>query len=124
MLVLGRSSLCDYRYRANEAARICLGQQFAYNEASFTLVRLMQAFDSISLARDVQPEETLPPASWAKAPGRQAIEKIVPKQHLTMYSHVRLRQSICVMMKERLMVSQGGLWVRLGVPEYVKAADP
>ncbi|KZV72290.1 cytochrome P450 [Peniophora sp. CONT] len=89
----------------NAGPRICLGQQFAYNEASFTLVRLMQAFDSITLARDVQPKETLPPASWAQAPGRQAMEKIIPKQHLTMYSH-------------------GGLWVRMGAADNVEAAGP
>ncbi|VDB95399.1 unnamed protein product [Peniophora sp. CBMAI 1063] len=89
----------------NGGPRICLGQQFAYNEASFTLVRLMQAFDSISLARDVQPKETQPPASWAQAPGRQAIEKIVPKQHLTLYAH-------------------GGLWVRMGVMEEAQTPGP
>ncbi|KAI0030853.1 cytochrome P450 monooxygenase pc-3 [Vararia minispora EC-137] len=79
----------------NAGPRICLGQQFAYNEISFTLVRLLQTFDSISLARDAQPPDSIPPVSWAKAEGRQAIEKIVPKQHITMYC-------------------DGGLWVRMG----------
>ncbi|ORY73252.1 cytochrome P450 [Leucosporidium creatinivorum] len=35
--------------------RVCLGQQFAYNEASFALIRLLQVFDRVSLALDVQP---------------------------------------------------------------------
>ncbi|EGO04179.1 hypothetical protein SERLA73DRAFT_173607 [Serpula lacrymans var. lacrymans S7.3] len=67
----------------NAGPRICLGQQFAYNEASYFLVRLLQAFSSVSLATDVQKP---PPAEWAKGPGRQAVEKIVIKGHLTMYA--------------------------------------
>jgi len=82
----------------NAGPRICLGQQFAYNEISFTLIRLLQAFDSISLARDVQPPDTLPPASWKEESGRKAAEKIFPKQHLTLYI-------------------LGGLWVRMGIAE-------
>lgn len=68
----------------NAGPRICLGQQFAYNEVSFFLVRLLQQFSSVSLATDVQ---TLPPAEWAKCSGRKAIEKVVIKSHLTIYAH-------------------------------------
>ncbi|KAG2137150.1 cytochrome P450 [Suillus bovinus] len=75
----------------NAGPRICLGQQFAYNEISFFLVRLLQQFSSVSLATDVQ---TLPPAEWAKCSGRKAIEKVIFKSHLTMYAH-------------------NGLWVRM-----------
>ncbi|KAH0833049.1 cytochrome P450 [Lanmaoa asiatica] len=78
----------------NAGPRICLGQQFAYNEMSFILIRLLQQFDTISLALDAQAPETLPPAAWADAEGRKATEKIFPKLHLTMYAH-------------------GGLWVRM-----------
>lgn len=75
----------------NAGPRICLGQQFAYNETSFFLVRLLQQFSSVSLATDVH---TLPPAEWAKCSGRKAIEKVVMKSHLTIYA-------------------QDGLWVRM-----------
>ncbi|KAG1875428.1 cytochrome P450 [Suillus subalutaceus] len=75
----------------NAGPRICVGQQFAYNEVSFFLVRLLQQFSSVSLATDVQ---TLPPAEWAKCSGRKAIEKVVFKSHLTIYAH-------------------DGLWVRM-----------
>lgn len=30
----------------------------AYNEASYTLIKLLQAFDNFELAMDVQPKET------------------------------------------------------------------
>ena len=55
---------------------------------SFVLIRFLQTFSSVSLARDVQPNDTLPPQYWAEMGGRQAIEKIWPKLHLTMYVHV------------------------------------
>ncbi|KAL6302781.1 cytochrome P450 monooxygenase [Sparassis latifolia] len=79
----------------NAGPRICLGQQFAYNEMSFFMVRLLQAFDHIELAPDAQPTESRPPASWATSTGRKAVEKIRPKSELTMYV-------------------QGGLWLRFG----------
>ncbi|EIM92719.1 cytochrome P450 monooxygenase pc-2 [Stereum hirsutum FP-91666 SS1] len=79
----------------NAGPRICLGQQFAYNEASIMLVRLLQNFSSVSLAQDVQPPKSIPPASWADVPGRQSVEKLWPKSNLTMFI-------------------DGGLWVRLG----------
>ncbi|KIJ06968.1 hypothetical protein PAXINDRAFT_91187, partial [Paxillus involutus ATCC 200175] len=68
----------------NAGPRICLGQQFAYNEVSYFLIRLLQTSSSVSLAEDVQ---TLPPADWAKASGRKAIEKVIIRGHLTMYAH-------------------------------------
>jgi cytochrome P450 len=78
----------------NAGPRICLGQQFAYNEMSLMLIRLLQHFDTISLAPDAQAPDTLPPPTWAEAEGRKATEKIFPKIRLTMYAH-------------------GGLWVRM-----------
>ncbi|KAJ6579544.1 cytochrome P450 [Mycena vulgaris] len=78
----------------NAGPRICLGQQFAYHEASFFLVRLLQNFCGFSLASDAQPEATKPPASWKEAKGTQATEKIMLGLHLTMYA-------------------KGGLWVRM-----------
>ncbi|KLO20137.1 cytochrome P450 monooxygenase pc-1 [Schizopora paradoxa] len=78
----------------NAGPRICLGQQFAYNEISFMLVRLLQSFDGISLAADEQPEEARPPPEWSETDDRWSMERIRPKVHLTLHA-------------------QGGLWVRM-----------
>ncbi|KAG9093817.1 hypothetical protein FS749_013684 [Ceratobasidium sp. UAMH 11750] len=74
--------------------RICLGQQFAYNESSYFLVRLLQRVDQIVLAPEAQPPESLIPPHWQNGPGRKAIEKVWMKSHITMYA-------------------LGGLWVRM-----------
>lgn len=55
----------------NAGPRICLGQQFAYNEMSFFLIRLLQDLESITLDMDAQDPESRPPADWAKCPGRK-----------------------------------------------------
>lgn len=78
----------------NAGPRICLGQQFAYNEMSFMLIRLLQSFSSITLHPEAQHPDTLPPADWAHAEGRKSRERFWPKVHLTIYAH-------------------GGLWVRM-----------
>ncbi|KAJ7841875.1 cytochrome P450 monooxygenase pc-1 [Mycena olivaceomarginata] len=39
----------------NAGPRVCLGQQFAYNEVSFMLIRLLQSFTSTALATDAFP---------------------------------------------------------------------
>ncbi|KAI6099102.1 cytochrome P450 [Pisolithus sp. B1] len=75
----------------NAGPRICLGQQFAYNEISFFLVRLLQTFSSITLAEDLQTR----PSECDKGIGRNAHEKVIIKNHLTLYV-------------------DGGLWVRMG----------
>ncbi|KAG6888059.1 hypothetical protein C0992_009750 [Termitomyces sp. T32_za158] len=72
----------------NAGPRICLGQQFAYNEISFMLIRFMQQFTSVSLDEAASPPQAKPPAHWAKGVGRKAIEKVYPKSHLTMYAQV------------------------------------
>ncbi|KAJ7248671.1 cytochrome P450 [Mycena rebaudengoi] len=90
----------------NAGPRICLGQQFAYHESSFFLVRLLQTFSSVSFASDAQPPEGRPPASWKtedKA-GWKAHEKIRPRSHLTMF----------------VFSEQGGLWVSM---EEASAAE-
>ncbi|KZT68533.1 cytochrome P450 [Daedalea quercina L-15889] len=83
----------------NAGPRICLGQQFAHNEVSFFLIKLLQRFNTMQLDLDSQPPESLPPKAWAGAWGRKGTEKIWPKVHLTMYAN-------------------GGLWVKM-----VEAAD-
>ena len=78
---------CRY---ANEAAHVrqCLGQNFAYNEMSFFLVRLLQRFRRFELARDAQPPASLPPANWKTLKGRPAIEQVWPSISITPYIKV------------------------------------
>lgn len=79
----------------NAGPRICLGQQFAYNEASYYIVRLLQTFSSFSLAVDAQPPESIPPKSWTRTPGTtKGREKIMLGRHVTLFA-------------------KGGLWVRM-----------
>ncbi|THH32681.1 hypothetical protein EUX98_g1506 [Antrodiella citrinella] len=79
--------------------RICIGQNYARNEASYFLVRLLQQFDTFTLAPEFQPEGSLPPPSWKQGQGRKTVEQIRPAYALTLYV-------------------KGGLWMRLG-----RAAD-
>ncbi|KAG8940266.1 hypothetical protein FRC04_005448 [Tulasnella sp. 424] len=75
----------------NGGPRICLGQQFVYNEASFVMVRLMQLFDRFTLAqKEAAPNSALPPASWKKSKGRKPIEEAWPRNAMTLYSKVRI----------------------------------
>ncbi|KAJ3512593.1 hypothetical protein NLJ89_g3431 [Agrocybe chaxingu] len=73
--------------------RICIGQNYAYNEMSYFLVRLLQRFDRFTLASEVQPPESLPPKEWQNRKGRQAYERIWPSAAMTLYV-------------------KGGLWIR------------
>ncbi|KAJ1305083.1 hypothetical protein OPQ81_000123 [Rhizoctonia solani] len=63
--------------------RICLGQQFAYNESSYFLTH--------------SPPESHPPPHWKYGTGRKAIERFWLKSHLTMYAvgglWVRMREA-------------------------------
>jgi cytochrome P450 len=82
----------------NAGPRICLGQQFAYNEMSFMVIRLLQNFFTITLS----PEPAMcPPAWWAEKDGRQAIERFRPKHHLTLYA-------------------LGGMWVKMEAVDDVE----
>ncbi|KAI6033791.1 cytochrome P450 [Pisolithus microcarpus] len=66
----------------NGGPRICLGREFAYNEMSFFVIRLLQTFSSVTLAEDIQ---TRPPAEWGKGTGRNSQEKVAIRHHLTLY---------------------------------------
>ena len=68
--------------------------QFAYNEVSFFVIRLLQRFSSFSLALDAQTPDSLPPVHWVGKEGPQGRDRIYPGVHLTMYV-------------------RGGLWVRM-----------
>ncbi|KAI0779781.1 cytochrome P450 monooxygenase pc-2 [Fomes fomentarius] len=78
----------------NAGPRICLGQQFAYNEMSFFLIRLLQNFSHMELDLSAQRPEARPPADWVGAEGRKGKEKIIPRVHLT-------------------LSVEGGLWVKM-----------
>jgi cytochrome P450 len=78
----------------NAGPRICLGQQFAYNEVSFFLVRLFQQFSEFTLARDAQEPQFVPPESWAACEGTKGMSQIMIGANLAMYI-------------------KGGLWVRM-----------
>ncbi|KAG9217631.1 hypothetical protein CCMSSC00406_0003680 [Pleurotus cornucopiae] len=72
----------------NAGPRICLGQQFAYNEMSFMVIRLLQAFGSSTLDEDAQPPHTKPNPAWKNDVGtRKGMEKFFPKVSLTLYAH-------------------------------------
>jgi len=73
--------------------RICLGQNYAYNEVSYFLVRLLQQFDTFSLAPEFQPKGSLPPPEWQHNRGRQRFEQVWPAAAITLYV-------------------KGGMWVR------------
>ncbi|KAF8880184.1 cytochrome P450 [Infundibulicybe gibba] len=79
----------------NAGPRICLGQQFAYNEISLVLIRLLQSFSSISLETQAMAPAARPPAEWREAGGRKGAEQFRPKVHLTMYC-------------------EGGMWLKFG----------
>ncbi|KAK0474637.1 cytochrome P450, partial [Armillaria novae-zelandiae] len=80
----------------NAGPRICLGQQFTYNEASYFLVRLLQLFSSFTLALDSQPEEGILPKTWTRIPGTtKGRDKIMLGTHVLLYAKV------------------WGLWVRM-----------
>ncbi|KAG9001078.1 hypothetical protein FRB93_012458 [Tulasnella sp. JGI-2019a] len=89
----------------NVGPRICLGQQFAYNEASFVLVRLLQVIDDFTVAQtEAAPTGSLPPDEWKLRKGRQAIEQIHPQSAMTMYS-------------------KGGLWLRMHIASNTEADE-
>ena len=75
----------------NGGPRICLGQQFAYNEISFMLVRLLQRFGAgIRLRQDAHPE-SLPPPGVERSPyAVDGCERVWMRSHLTAYAKVRV----------------------------------
>ncbi|KAH9921357.1 cytochrome P450 monooxygenase CYP63 [Fomitopsis serialis] len=73
--------------------RSCPGQNFALNEASFMLVRLLQRFSGFELVPEATPEGARPPRQWKEGKGRQRIEQVWPSTAFTAFV-------------------KGGLWVR------------
>lgn len=77
----------------NDSPSQCLGQNYAYNQMSCFLVRLLQKFDRFTLAQEFQPEGSLPPIEWKNRSGRQRFEKVWPSAALTLYIKVYSVQS-------------------------------
>ncbi|KAJ6525954.1 cytochrome P450 monooxygenase pc-3 [Mycena capillaripes] len=67
----------------NAGPRVCLGQQFAYNEISFMLIRLLQNFASTELDIDALPLNARAPPEWRTGHGRMAVEQLRPRLHLS-----------------------------------------
>lgn len=75
--------------RRADAFQQCLGQNYAYNQMSYFLVRLLQQFDRVTLEKEYQPEGSMPPPEWKSRNGRQAVEQIWPAAAMTLYVKVR-----------------------------------
>ena len=86
----------------NAGPRFCLGQQFAYNEASTVIARIAQAFKDIRFDMNSNPEAK-PPADWANGTGRKGIEKIYVRAHITLYA-------------------SGGVWMKMEADPEWRAA--
>lgn len=83
----------------------CLGQNYAYNEASMFMIRLLQRFEGFTLAEDKQlappwktnPQPTDPSKRGMFGPGwpgskRKPVEKIWPSSNIVL--SVRVRRAI------------------------------
>ncbi|RDX44127.1 cytochrome P450 monooxygenase pc-3 [Lentinus brumalis] len=70
----------------NAGPRICLGQQFAYNEISFMLVRLLQRFSGFRLRQDAHPASVPPPGVEHSPYAVDGHEKVWMRSHLTAYA--------------------------------------
>ncbi|KAJ2930675.1 hypothetical protein H1R20_g6407, partial [Candolleomyces eurysporus] len=68
----------------NAGPRICLGQQFAYHETSFFLIRLLQQFTNLKHVPEAQPTSSLPPPEWKLASGTKGTDDFRIKSYLTM----------------------------------------
>ena len=73
----------------------CLGQNYAYNEASLFMIRLLQRFEIFTLAEDKQlapPWKINPPPTDPSKRGslskRKALEKIWPGRNIVLFIKV------------------------------------
>ena len=71
--------------QSNNNILISFFKKFAYHEATFFLVRLLQQFTGFTLEKS---ENIQPPAEWASCDGLKGSEKVFPASHLTMYIKV------------------------------------
>jgi hypothetical protein len=68
----------------NAGPRICLGQQFAYHESSFFLIRFLQRFTNIQHVLEAQPPASRPPVEWKSESGPKGRDDVCIKSQLTM----------------------------------------
>lgn len=61
--------------------------QFAYNEMSFMLVRLLQQVSAIEFCPEVAPASIVPPG-YTDSPGSDGTDRVWMASHLTMYARV------------------------------------
>lgn len=87
--ILFITSLCLSSETHHAFLSKCLGQNYAYNQMSYFVIRLIQRFDRFTLTPQYQPQGSLPPAEWMKRSGRQNEEKIWPAAALTLFVKVR-----------------------------------
>ena len=66
----------------------CPGKDFALQEATYMLARLVQRFSSIELVPEALPKGAAPPASWKQGKGRQTVEKCWPATAFTIFIRV------------------------------------
>ena len=63
--------------------------QFALNQMSCFIIRLLQVIDHLELAPDALPLDCRPPAEWKNDPfGRKAVEKVIPLYRFASYCKV------------------------------------
>ena len=62
-------------------------KQFAYNETSFMLVRLLQQVSSIQFTPEVAPESMIPP-NYNDSPGSDGKDRVWISRHLTAFAKV------------------------------------
>jgi len=98
----------------NAGPRICLGQQFAYNEMEFFLVKLLQNFSEINVNWATQPESSKTAAGWI--PTKEPMN-IGYDLGLTMSVKVSHIECDFYAITKHLLI-QGGLWVNM------KEAEP
>ncbi|KAF8340618.1 uncharacterized protein EI90DRAFT_2906526 [Cantharellus anzutake] len=111
----------------NAGPRICLGQNFAYNEASFVMVKLLQNFDTFELRQKQDaPEGALPPEFWKNLSGRAACEQVWPQNAITLYAKVRTRAFL--IRRETNIHFQTGrsmdLYGHVNVPRMITLSSP
>jgi hypothetical protein len=61
-------------------------------------IRILQNFDTFEMSQEDAPAGSLPPTEWKSRGGRHAMEKIWPKNAITMYG-------------------KGGVWMRVKLAE-------
>ncbi|KAH8832235.1 cytochrome P450 monooxygenase pc-1 [Flagelloscypha sp. PMI_526] len=86
----------------NAGPRICLGQQFAYNEMSYILIRLLQTFESFTPVPEARQPQHRVPEDWKQNDGWDQDRTIQTRKGRDGFRlHLTLTMSI-----------RGGLWVK------------